>query len=144
MRQTGNDNLIWHLSFKWNLWLWSPCLVNQTFKYDKYMYDSTLQNSCQEINFTRQKWKYSRKVFHWPVNLFYYMVRFFTSFWDCDIAQKTVSLTAKPWNLGGLLINHLLLSLITKGKNCTQYFKIAFLVNAQFIYFWKLITCLPV
>ena len=51
MRQTGKDNLIWHMSSKYG------CEVNQWIKHAKILsmpWDcGSVQNLCQQINFRR-------------------------------------------------------------------------------------------
>ena len=82
MWQTGNDNLIWLLSWQQD---------NQIWQIEMNMPENCwfLHNWRMKINFMRQKWKYSKSVFHRLVNLF--TVRFSSS-WDHYIVLKTVSL----------------------------------------------------
>ena len=51
MRQTGNDNLIW---------LWGPCLVNQSIKYDKYALELWIST---ELAIENQFYKTKMKIF---------------------------------------------------------------------------------
>ena len=82
MWQTGNDNLIWLLSWQQD---------NQIWQIEMNMPENCwfLHNWRMKITFSRQKWKYSKSVFHRLVNLF--TVRFSSS-WDHYIVLKTVSL----------------------------------------------------
>ena len=94
MRQTGNDNLIWHLSCQQD---------DQIGRIEMNMPENCgfLDNWRMKINFSRQKWKYSKSVFHWLVNLF--TVRFLClimRLWDCPQNRETWEVCS--WMGGGL------------------------------------------
>ena len=94
MRQTGNDNLIWHLSCQQD---------NQIWRIEMNMPENCgfLHNWRMKINFSRQKWKYSKSVFHRLVNLF--NVRFLCLIvrpWDCPQNRETWEVCS--WMRGGL------------------------------------------
>ena len=94
MRQTGNDNLIWHLSCQQDdqIW-WTEMNMPENCGF--------LHNWRMKINFSRQKWKYSKSVFHRLVNLF--TVRFLCLIvrpWDCPQNRETWEVCS--WMGGGL------------------------------------------
>ena len=94
MWQTGNDNLIWHLSCQQD---------NQIWQIEMNMPENSgfLHNWGMKINFSRQKWKYSKSVFHRLVNLF--TVRFLCLImrpWDCPQNHETWEVCS--WMGGGL------------------------------------------
>ena len=65
------------------------------------MSTSRSNNWRQQINFTRHKWKYSRKVH--SIGLWICLpLDFCASSSDSELVLKTVSLRAKSWDLGGL------------------------------------------
>ena len=93
MWQTGNDNLIWHLSCQQDDQIWRM--------------EMNMPKNCgflhkwrMKINFSRQKWKYSKSVFHWLVNLF--IMRFLYLIvrpWDCPQNPETWG-SALGWGEG--------------------------------------------
>ena len=94
MWQTGNDNLIWHLSCQQD---------DQIWQIEMNMPENCefLHNWGMKINFSRQKWKYSKSVFHRLVNLF--TVRFLCLIvrpWDCPQNRETWEVCS--WMGGGM------------------------------------------
>ena len=88
MPQTGNDNLIWHFCSKYDYEV-------------RVMSTSRSNNWRQLINFTRHKWKYSKKVH--SIGLWICLPwDFFASSSDSELVLITVSRRAKSWDLGGL------------------------------------------
>ena len=89
-----NDNLIWHLSCQQDDHIWRM--------------EMNMPKNCgflhkwrMKINFSRQKWKYSKSVFHWLVNLS--IMRFLCFIlrpWDCPQNLETWEVCS--WMGGGL------------------------------------------
>ena len=82
-----------------------------------------LHNWCMKINFLRQKWKYSKSVFHRLVNLF--TVRFLCLIvrpWDCPQNRETWEVCS--WMGGGLsnALTNLCVALYCH-KNSVQKYK---------------------
>ena len=92
MRQTGNNNLIWHLSCQQDDQIWRI--------------EMKMQENCEflhnwHLKINLQKWKCSKSVFHRLVNLF--TVRFLSLIvrpWDCP--QNCETWEVCSWMGGGL------------------------------------------
>ena len=92
MRQTGNDNLIWHLSCQQDDQIWRI--------------EMKMQENCEflhnwHLKINLQKWKCSKSVFHRLVNLF--TARFLSLIvrpWDCP--QNCETWEVCSWMGGGL------------------------------------------
>ena len=93
MQQTGNDNLFSHLSCQQDDQIWRIEMNLRTVNF--------LHNWHLKINFSRQKWKHSKSVFHRLVNLF--TMRFLSLIvrpWDCPQNRETWDVCS--WMGGGL------------------------------------------
>ena len=92
MRQTGNNNLIWHLSCQQDDQIWRI--------------EMKMQENCEflhnwHLKINLQKWKCSKSVFHRLVNLF--TVRFLcliVRLWDCPQNRETWEVCS--WMGGGV------------------------------------------
>ena len=115
MRQTGNHNLIWHLSCQQDdqIW-WMEMNMPENCGF--------LHNWRMKINFSKQK-SFKKSVFHRLVNLF--TVRFLCLIvraWDCPQNRETLEVCS--WMGGGLsnALTNLCMALYCH-KNSVQKYK---------------------